>query len=96
MGEVSKSLNMIKVTDAEKSTIYFIAPPHAKVVGFLKDKMNVANGGTADLVYFLKDCWMTYQIILDETPDTLADFMAWLFRSPDFKATDGSPREVPS
>jgi hypothetical protein len=96
MGEVSKGLKMIKVTDAEKSIIYYIAPSHAKVIGIFKDMMDVAKGETGDPVYFLKGSWITSQIVMDETPDTLADLMAWLFRSPDFKVTDGSHLEVRS
>jgi hypothetical protein len=95
MGEVL-SAKMIKVTDADRSVIYHIATTHAKVVGFFKDMMDVAKGGTEDPVYVFKGSWLTSQIIMNETPDMLADLMAWLFRSPDFKVTDGSPRGVRS
>lgn len=97
MGKACKDIKMIEVTDSNRiGATYFIAPAHAKVIGIFKDIMETVTNEQKEMepVSRRKLVQVIIKIALDETPEMLADLMAWLFRSPDFKITDGLLRHV--
>ena len=63
MEKPSKAMKLVKITDAERSgTEYVIAPDHAKVIGVLRDMIEIArsqDGEEDDPVIALTSPWLT-------------------------------------